>query len=164
MHTAESRSNAGSCRKVRSIHAAQPSPPKPSALTRGCDPPWHLPIGWFSAPTPDPLPATLGGIRFVFSLPSRSGETPAQWGWTRAPTGAPRHRQSHRQATHPGFVLASRGVKALGDEVSLFKMCLGEAAAFFISQDSLKFRKREREREGKAKGEGLSEGPRGRIE
>lgn len=63
-------------------------------------------------------------------------------------------RQSHQQATHPGFVLASRGVKALGEEVSLFKLCLREGAAFFISQDSLKFRKREREREreGTAKG------------
>lgn len=35
----------------------------------------------------------------------------------------------------------------------MFKMCLREAAAFFISQDTLKFRKREREKErGRQKG------------
>lgn len=118
-------------------------------------------LPWAQRPT-GTAPAGFPGVCSACSCATRDLRSrPA----ARGPRAAGTAAAAARKATHPGFVLACRGAfRALGDEVSLFRTRLREAAAFFISQDSLKFRKREREKEGTAKGEGPSEGPRGRIE
>lgn len=79
---------------------------------------------------------------------------PAQLGLGWSSWGTLQHHARGTPSTHRGFVLASRGVKALGDAVALSEMCWGgEGSCFlYISRFTEVQEERERKEKGRRKG------------